>query len=334
MIMFWLLAAALVAVALALVLPALWRTRAPASDPDARAAALAVHRDQWQEAEQDVRSGALDAAQLAAARAEIDRRAREEAATPVTATGATRRTAWVVALALPLLCVGLYVAIGQPQALQPPAPTADRLADEAEAIALAADGRFAGEPARKLEAALALDPKHVKALALGGVAAFETGDRERAKALWTRLLGVLPPDAPLAQAIRERMGGEAPPPAAAAAPGAGAISGELTLDPKLAARVAPDDKLFIVARPAQGSRVPLAVSVRRAAELPLTFTLDDSMAMAPQARLSTHDGEVIVVARISKSGQAMPQTGDLAGESAPVRPGTKGLRIAIERVQP
>jgi cytochrome c-type biogenesis protein CcmI len=330
---FWLLAAALVAVALALVLPALLRTRAPAADPDARAAALAVHRDQWQEAEHDVRSGALDAAQLAAAHAEIDRRAREETATPTATRAATRRTAWAVALALPVLCVGLYLVVGQPQALQAPPPSADRLADEAEAIAMAAGGRFAGEPARKLDAALALDARHVKALALGGVAAFEAGDRERAKALWTRLLAVLPPEAPLAQAIRERMGGDAPP-AAATAQGAGAISGELALDPRLAARVAPDDKLFIVARPAQGSRVPLAVSVRRAAELPLSFTLDDSMAMAPQAKLSTHDGEVIVVARISKSGQAMPQAGDLAGESAPVRPGAKGVRLVIERVQP
>jgi cytochrome c-type biogenesis protein CcmI len=333
MLTFWLLAAGLVAVALALVLPALLRPRAPASDPDARAAALAVHRDQWQEAEHDVRSGALDAAQLAAARAEIDRRAREEAATPTVAAGAARRTAWAVALAVPLLCVGLYLVVGEPQALQPPAPTADRLTDEAEAVAMAAGGRFAGEPARKLDAALALDPNHVKALALGGVAAFEAGDRERAKALWLRLLAVLPPEAPLAQAIRERMGDEAPA-AAAAAPTTGAISGELTLDPKLAARVAPDDRLFIIARPAQGARVPLAVNVRRAGDLPLSFRLDDSMAMAPQARLSTHDGEVIVVARISKSGQALPQAGDLAGESAPVKPGTQGLRLVIERVQP
>ncbi|HET9977809.1 MAG TPA: c-type cytochrome biogenesis protein CcmI [Burkholderiaceae bacterium] len=332
MLTFWLLAAALIALVLALVLPALWRARAPTADPDARAAALAVHRDQWQEAEHDVRAGALDPAQLAAARAEIDRRAREEAATPLGPAGAARRTAWVVALAVPLLCIGLYLYVGEPQALQPLPPSADRLADEAEAIVMATGGRFAGEAARKLDAALALDPKHVKALALGGVAAFEAGDRERAKALWLRLLDVLPPEAPLAQAIRERLGGDAPP--SAAVPGAGTISGELSLAPALAARVAPDDRLFIVARAVQGPRVPLAVSVRRAGELPLAFTLDDSMAMAPQAKLSTHDGEVVVVARISKSGQAAPQAGDLAGESAPVKPGAKGVRLVIERVQP
>jgi len=333
MLTFWLLAAALVAAALALVLPALLRSRAPAADPDARAAALAVHRDQWQEAEHDVRSGALDEAQLAAARAEIDRRAREEAATPTPTTGAARRSAWAVALTVPLLCVGLYLWVGQPQALTPPPPSADRLADEAEAVAMANGGRFVGEPTRKLEAALALDPKHVKALALGGVAAFEAGDRERAKAMWLRLLEVLPPEAPLALAIRERMGGEAPP-----APGAGSaatsLRGDISLSPALAARVSPDDKLFIIARAAQGSRVPLAVSVRRAGELPLSFTLDDSMSMAPQARLSAHSGDVIVIARISKSGQAMPQAGDLVGESAPVTPGASGLKIAIERVQP
>jgi len=333
MLWFLLFAAALVALVLALVLPALLRARAPAADPDARAAALAVHRDQWQEAEHDVRSGALDAAQLAAAHAEIDRRAREEEATPTARAGAARRSAWVVAVALPLLCVGLYLFVGQPQALQAPPPSADRLADEAEAIAMAAGGRFAGEPARKIDAALALDPKHVKALALGGVAALEAGDRERAKALWLRLLTVLPPETPLAQAIRERLGGEAPP-AAAAASGAEAIRGEVALAPALAARVAADDKIFIVARAVQGSRVPLAVSVRRGRDLPFAFTLDDSMSMAPQAKLSTHDGEVIVVVRISKSGQAMPQAGDLAGESAPVKPGATGLKIAIDRVQP
>ena len=105
----------------------------------------------------------------------------------------------------------------------------------------------------------------------------------------------------------------------------------MTLAPALAASAAPGDTVFVFARASEGARMPLAILRARVADLPLSFTLDDSSAMSPAARLSGASS-VVVAARISKSGNAMPQPGDLTGESAPIAPGTRGLAIRIDRV--
>ena len=110
------------------------------------------------------------------------------------------------------------------------------------------------------------------------------------------------------------------------------LTGTVQLSAALAAGVGPNDTLFVFARAAEGSRVPLAV-LRRQASLPLAFTLDDSMSMSPQSRLSGA-ARVVVGARISKSGDATPQPGDLLGQSAVVASGAQGVRVVIDRVQP
>ena len=118
-----------------------------------------------------------------------------------------------------------------------------------------------------------------------------------------------------------------------AKPTAGAnLSGEVGISAELAARIGPGDTLFIFARAVEGRRLPLAIA-KRQAQLPAAFTLDDTMAMSPQMKLSVF-GAVIVGARISKSGNATPQPGDLIGQSAVVKPDAQGLRIVIDRVQP
>ncbi len=114
---------------------------------------------------------------------------------------------------------------------------------------------------------------------------------------------------------------------AAAAPRAG-LSGTVTLGADVAARVSPGDTLFIFARAAQGPRIPLAIMRKQAADLPLQFTLDDSMAMTPNMRLSSFP-EVVVGARVSKSGNAMPQPGDFEALSDPVKPNASGLELVI-----
>ena len=87
------------------------------------------------------------------------------------------------------------------------------------------------------------------------------------------------------------------------------------------------------ARAVEGPRVPLAIARRSAGELPYRFSLDDTMSMAPNFKLSGFK-QVMVEARVSKSGQATPQSGDLIGQVGPVAPGTQGLKITIDRVQP
>jgi cytochrome c-type biogenesis protein CcmH len=122
-------------------------------------------------------------------------------------------------------------------------------------------------------------------------------------------------------------------PEKAAANSAAAITGKVSLSPALAGKVAPTDIVFILARAAQGPKMPLAVLRKQVKDLPLKFTLDDSMAMQPQLKLSGFD-QVVVVARVSKSGTPMSQSGDLQGLTGAVKPGIKGLNIVIDSVVP
>ncbi len=111
------------------------------------------------------------------------------------------------------------------------------------------------------------------------------------------------------------------------------VSGTVTLSPALAAKVKPDDSVFVFARPADGSRMPVAVVRARVSELPLRFTLDDSRAMAPTAKISALS-EVIVNARVSRSGNAIPASGDLEGATEKVKVGTQGMSVVIDRAIP
>jgi len=227
--------------------------------------------------------------------------------------------------------------------------SADVLADYADVLAMAAGRDLQGEPMRLVEEALVLEPDHIKALALAGTAEFARGNYDAAIVHWERLMKSIPPDSPLAEGVmsglasaRQRSGrpvAAAPAaPAAAAAPsappaaaGAETVQGIVMLDGALAANVKPDDTVFVLARPAEGSRMPLAVKRIAVRDLPYAFRLDDSMAMAPGAKLSLHP-RVVVTARVSKSGSAAPNKGDLEGASDPIAPGTSGVQITISTV--
>jgi cytochrome c-type biogenesis protein CcmH len=91
--------------------------------------------------------------------------------------------------------------------------------------------------------------------------------------------------------------------------------------------------VFIFARPAEGSRMPLALTQVKVSELPAKFTLDDTMAMSRDMKLSTVSS-VVVGARVSKSGRPMPSSGDLEGLSKPVAVGTRDVAVTIDRVLP
>jgi cytochrome c-type biogenesis protein CcmH len=248
--------------------------------------------------------------------------------------------------------------------------------DYADAIAQAQGAVLAGRPIALVREALAADPRHPKALALAG--AYEVTQRNFAGALvhWKALLQVLPPDSEQASQIAgfvadleagrpPQVHRAAPPAAAVAPPGSGppaagtepaaaappagtvgpaaasgptTLQGRIEIERSLAARLQPDDTVFVVARTLddQGRPVgpPVAVLRARGADLPLVFTLDDRMAMSPAARLSAVPPEtrVVVIARVSRSGEAAARSGDLQGASAPVRPGAAGLRVLLDTV--
>ncbi|MHB1117224.1 c-type cytochrome biogenesis protein CcmI [Sideroxydans sp.] len=225
-------------------------------------------------------------------------------------------------------------------------------ADYADAQAMAAGQTLRGKPTEFINKALQLDPNHMKGLALAGSAAMERGDFAAAIKYWDKLLKQLPPGSEDAMAIQGginearqllshmKSGGKtapmleqiAPPEQMApAAAGKERITGRVTLDPSLKGKYSPDDTLFVLARAAEGPKMPLAIVRMRVADLPLDFELDDSMAMAPQMTLSAFD-QVVIVGRISKSGTAMPQAGDAEGFSVTVKPGTRNVKLKIDRV--
>ena len=220
------------------------------------------------------------------------------------------------------------------------------LADYANALAMAQGGRLEGEPEKLIAKALAVDPDNIKALALAGTAAFDRRDYKAALAHWERIVRLAPPESEFGQSVRASIeearvlaGGTgktavaSPAPALKSSPAAAAasISGVVHLAPELAGKVAPTDTLFVFARAAEGSRMPVAVLRARAGDLPLQFTLDDGSSMMPAAKLS--DQRLVVVgARISRSGSAIAQPGDVQGYSAPVAPGASGLRIVVSEV--
>lgn len=231
------------------------------------------------------------------------------------------------------------------------------MADHADVLAMLQGQRVAGEPAQLAQRALTIDPDNLKALALAGSAAFEDKDYTGALKHWTRASRLAEPGSPFSQGLagsiaQARAAGgqdpagasapalaQAPAPAApaapapAAAPGTARLTGVVQLAGALAAQAAPGDTVFVFARAAEGPRMPLAILKMRVSDLPLNFTLDDSTAMSPQMKLSNFP-RVIVGARISRSGDAMPRTGDLVGQVGPVDNLSGKLVVTIDAVQP
>ncbi len=221
--------------------------------------------------------------------------------------------------------------------------TAQSWADYADVLASLADGSLTGAAGSAIDSALALDPSNTKALWLKASQAHEQRHFTDALTWWKRLRAALPANSPDARIIDGNiaedtsLAGLAPvsaSSAAAAAPaatGAAEVSGTVSIDSHLAARVQRDATLFIYAKAADSPGPPLAVLRTTAAVWPVSFHLDDSMAMIPSRRLSQFD-KVVVEARISRSGQATPSAGDLYVTSPVLHPAAgKKLALVINR---
>lgn len=225
---------------------------------------------------------------------------------------------------------------------------ADVLADYADTLGMANNRSLQGEPEKVINQALAIDPRNVKALALSGGAAFERKDFPTAVTQWRKIMKLVPPNSDIARSVASSINeafaraGNVPMPAADAADTvdnklaksvepalATQVSGKVDIDPALRAQAKDTDTVFIFARAVNGPPIPLAVLRKKVKDLPVSFTLDDSMSMMPSAKLSGAS-QIVVGARVSKSGDPMPQTGDLEGSSGTVTPGAKDLKIVID----
>ncbi len=410
MLVFWLLAALMVVLALAFILVPLLRPRADAG-PSVVEANLDVLRSQRREIEADVATGVLPADARDEALAELVDRARDDLSAPASPAAAAPRRPWAAAalavLAVPLIAFGMYRIVGSPFAADETlvahegSPMSDRqvalmvdnlakkvrerpddvegwallarsyaalgrfpdaassyehvaklapgdagvLADWADALGMAQGRSLAGRPMELVKRALEIDPKQPKALALAGTAALDASDFEKALGYWRVLQAQLPADSPdrkqvdaviaevheRAQAAGKPLPAEAAQPAAPAPATGATLTGSVTVAPGIASHVDPSATLFVFARAENGPRIPLAVVRANAGKLPMKFRLDDSQAMTPDMQLSRAKA-VRVEARISRSGNAMPQPGDLTGRSAVVKPGDHDVKVVIDSV--
>ncbi|HPX89564.1 MAG TPA: c-type cytochrome biogenesis protein CcmI [Methylophilaceae bacterium] len=218
------------------------------------------------------------------------------------------------------------------------------LADYADALAVASGGKLAGAPEDLVNQALKLDPHHQKALMLSATIAYDKQNYKEAIQIWERLQSELSADSELKSYVQTALAeayavsGEKPSAQLTkqsvekqSAVQKQGISGVVRVQADLAKKLASTDTLFVFARAAQGAPMPVAIVRASAKDLPFQFQLDDSHSLMPSNKLS-QTGEVVVVARISKSGDAKPQAGDLQGTSTVMKPVGENVEIEINEV--
>lgn len=229
----------------------------------------------------------------------------------------------------------------------------DLLVRQADALAMTKGGVLAGEPEELVARALHMKPDHPVGLWLAGIAAQQRGDIETALVYWQRaeplfggdpkslaeLQGMIAQakndlaDVDVVTQTKENNAASGTT-IASAQDSKGYVKVKVALHDSLQDQVSEQDTLFVLARVVSGPPMPLAVVRKQAGALPLTITLDDSMAMAPQMRLSNYK-EVTIIAKVSKSGDARTKSGDLIGQVSPVSPGNdQWVNILISKQVP
>ena len=191
----------------------------------------------------------------------------------------------------------------------------------ADALGYANDRSLIGKPSELIFKALALEPDNMKALWLGGMAKAQEGDAATATKLWKKLEALLPPSSEYQQEIQgllAKLASESSDaPAQSGAEPATVVSSavltvQVSLAPELIKSASATDTVFVYAQALAGSKMPLAIVRKLVSDLPITVSLNDTMAMMPTMKLSNFS-EVKLLARVSKSGNAMSQAGDLIG---------------------
>ena len=383
----------------AIFLWVLLREKKPVTQASQANANAKVYRDQILDLDREHDSGHISDQEWQQSRDELSLRLLEDTSAVDDPAAKTEKpaiwTAVVLAVALPLGSMAMYMWVGQPEALNPLAlktpdqvdpkdltkmaqTLAEKLQDKPdnlqgwvmlgrtyrtlenfdaalraydsalklsddddlkleriEVIAMQRQGQFEGEPWNVIREVLQRDPQHFGALLTAGSASYAEGKFADALKYWEQARKPLDANNPDLQGlesaiatVRERLG--MPPAKATPAAASGLnVTGQVNLSASLKSKASPNDVVFIYATPANGDRMPLAIFKTTVSQLPFNFTLDDSTAMAPDRKLSAA-GEVMVKVRVTKSGNAMPQSGDLSGSLGPVKVGAKGLKLEIK----
>ncbi len=243
------------------------------------------------------------------------------------------------------LLANSYVKIGKyaeavkayEQATKKITDNAQLYADYADALAATNDYKLEGLPVELANQALKIDARNIKAKMLLATAAYDRQDYKEAIALWEKIITELPkeaeiiPDIKAAIAKAQSLAGETKSTSVQKVAVNAGIRGTVRLSPALTKALDANATLFVFARAAQGAPMPIAIVRASAKDLPYQFQLDDTSAIMPSNKLSQADA-VVVVARISKSGDAKPISGDLQGMSAVMKPVGENVEIEINEV--
>ena len=227
---------------------------------------------------------------------------------------------------------------------------ADLLLRYADTLIMRDGGIYNEKSLSLIKQALNLDPKHPQGLWMAGMAERASGHTKQALEYWYELDPLLNGNAkaqtelhkmikdteqlisPVELATIKKPSSPLPlksKPISVAA----SIEVSISLDAALLNKVSPNDTVFIFAKALQGPPMPLAAVRKTVADLPLTITLNDAMAMMPNMKLSSF-AQVKIAAVVSKSGQPGLSAGDLYGEKQPVSvKQTHSLSIIINTIK-
>ena len=215
----------------------------------------------------------------------------------------------------------------------------------ADALTMLRGGQISGKPFELIKKAVAIKPDDPTGLWLLGMGYEEQGEYQKAISYWKLLVPLLKDDQSISEVNRliqqaKRKSGSAiadnsPPKVITAEKTAiTQLTVNVSIDESLLKNVAKNDTVFIFARALKGPPMPLAVVRKQVKDLPVEVTLDDTMAMMPNMKISSFE-KVHVVARISKSGSAMPQSGDFESEVRVASAGQKEkIKLTISKSVP
>ena len=209
------------------------------------------------------------------------------------------------------------------------------LADYADTLAANTNGNFAGKPLQLINRALQLDPNNLMALWLSGTASYTTGNYKAAIQTWEKLAQPLPPGTEEARSIAESIAEARTKGGLKAenslAPSGKTISGKIELSANLKSSLKSGDIVMVIARK-PGERMPVAILRVPAADFPMSFSLTDALAMNPSAPLSQLS-EASIEVRISKTGMAKPEAGDLISSAQTVKLGAKNVVLLVDQIR-